>query len=259
MSKTALVLALSLMSAWSWATPDAQPQADADGFTHPLSQLQINPALNQREFERATLQALDMYDPWMSWNLHVYHFNYRADQFVLLPLVRGYERVTPGFVRSGVGHFFSNLGDITNLFNNLLQFKGRASLTTAGRLALNTTVGVLGVWDPASKLGLERRPEDFGQTLGFYGVPSGPFLMLPLLGPSSLRDSAGLAVDWGVEGQINYLNMRRFSAEHPALYGLRGLNLRYNTPLRYGQLDSPFEYQSLRYIYLQSRQLMIGE
>lgn len=257
MNKKLAPLALALVSSWSWAEPVSK--ADADGFTNPLSQLQINPALDQREFERASLQALSLYDPWMSWNRHIYHFNYRADQYVLLPLVRGYQYITPGFVRSGVGHFFSNLGDITNLLNNLLQFKGKASLTTAGRLVLNTTVGVLGVWDPASKLGLERHPEDFGQTLGFYGVPSGPFLMLPLLGPSSVRDSAGLAVDWVAEGQINYLNYAQVSSDHPVLYAVRGIDLRYRTPLRYGQLNSPFEYESLRYIYLQSRQLMVSE
>ena len=98
--------------------------------------MQFNPGLNQREFERATLDALRVNDPWESWNRRVYHFNYRFDEWVFLPVVNGYRYVTPGFVRSGVSNFFSNLGDVPNLLNSLLQFKGKRSLQTTGRLLL---------------------------------------------------------------------------------------------------------------------------
>ena len=117
-------------------------QIDADGFTQPLKSLQFNPGLDQREFERATLTALEVYDPLESWNRRVYHFNYRFDEWVFLPVVNGYRYVTPGFVRSGVSNFFNNLGDIPNLLNSLFQFKGERSLETTGRLLVNTTIGI---------------------------------------------------------------------------------------------------------------------
>lgn len=146
---------------------------DVDGFTQPLKLLKFNPGLDQREFERATMNALSVYDPLESVNRRIYHFNYRFDQWVFLPVVNGYRYVTPSFVRTGVSNFFNNLGDVPNLFNSLLQLKGQRSLETTGRLLLNTTLGVGGLWDPATSMGLPRVSEDFGQTLGFYGVPGG--------------------------------------------------------------------------------------
>lgn len=243
------------------AAPLAQAEhsTDSDGYTRPLEHLKINPALDQREFERSTLDALDIYDPWESWNRRVYHFNYRADQWVMLPVVRGYEKVTPRLLRSGVSNFFSNLGEIPNLLNSLLQLKGKRSLHTSARLLLNTTIGVFGLWDPASRVGLMTQREDFGQTLGFYGVPSGPFLMLPLLGPSNLRDGAGLSVDITAGNQVNFLNVPATSSTHPELFALQLIDMRYSIPLRYGQLNSSFEYEKLRYVYDRARTLQIAE
>ena len=148
----------------------------ADGFKEPLTKLKFNPGLDQREFERSSLTALNVYDPLESWNRRVYHFNYRFDQWVFLPVVNGYTYVTPSFLRTGVSNFFNNLGDVPNLVNSLLQLKGHRSLETTGRLLLNTTIGIAGLWDPATAMGLPRQSEDFGQTLGFYGVPGGCLL-----------------------------------------------------------------------------------
>lgn len=234
-------------------------QNDADGFTEPLKSLKFNPGLDQREFERATLNALEVYDPLESWNRRVYHFNYRFDEWVFLPVVDGYRYVTPGFVRSGVSNFFSNLGDVPNLLNSLLQFKGQRSLETTGRLLVNTTVGIVGLWDPASKIGLPKQSEDFGQTLGFYGVPAGPYLILPILGPSNLRDTGGLVFDFAAEAQINFLNVSQVSSDHPELYVLRAIDRRYTNSFRYGQMNSPFEYEKVRYVYTESRKLQIAE
>ena len=214
---------LALLLAASLAR--AETQTDPDGFTNPMQQLQFNPHLDQREFERSTLSALHVYDPWESWNRRVYHFNYRFDEWVFLPVVRGYRYVTPGLVRTGVNNFFGNLGDVPNLLNSLLQFKGKRSLQTTGRLLLNTTVGVAGLWDPATRMGLPKQSEDFGQTLGFYGVPDGPYVMLPLLGPSNLRDTGGRVFDFAAENQINYLNMAEISSDHPEITGLRVIDL----------------------------------
>lgn len=232
---------------------------EADGFIDPLRELKFNPGLDQREFERSTLEALNVYDPLESMNRRIYHFNYRLDQWVLLPLVNGYQYVTPHFVRTGVSNFFSNLGDVPNLFNSVLQLKPRRSAEITARLMFNTLLGVGGLWDPATKMGLPKQNEDFGQTLGFYGVPDGPFLMLPVLGPSNLRDTTGLVVDYAGEDAINYLNVAEASSDHPEIFALRVVDKRYTTNFRYGQLNSPFEYEKVRYVYTQARKLQIAE
>jgi phospholipid-binding lipoprotein MlaA len=250
-------LSLALLLASGLAQADTA--VDEDGFTNPLDQLQFNPYLDQREFERSTTSALHVYDPWEPWNRRVYHFNYRFDEWVFLPVVRGYRYVTPGFVRSGVSNFFGNLGDVPNLLNSLLQFKGKRSLQTTGRLLVNTTVGVVGLWDPATRIGLPKQSEDFGQTLGFYGVPDGPYVMLPLLGPSNLRDTGGKVFDFVAESQINYLNVAEVRSDHPEITALRVVDLRNTTNFRYGQLNSPFEYEKVRYVYREARKLQIAE
>nr|WP_244158115.1 VacJ family lipoprotein [Pseudomonas flavescens] len=241
------------------ATAVAETPIDDDGFKQPLSRLKFNPGLDQREFERSTLIALEVFDPLESWNRRVYHFNYRFDEWVFLPVVDGYRAITPGLVQKGVSNFFGNLGDVPNLVNSALQLKGQRALNTTARLLFNTTLGVAGLWDPATHMGLPKQNEDFGQTLGFYGTPAGPYLMLPILGPSTLRDTGGLVVDYGVAQQINYLNMAEVSSDHPEVTLLRGVNQRSTTSFRYGQINSPFEYEKLRFFYTESRKLQIAE
>ncbi|WDY59299.1 MlaA family lipoprotein [Pseudomonas sp. PSKL.D1] len=234
-------------------------QPEADGFIDPLRELKFNPGLDQREFERSTLTALNIYDPLESMNRRIYHFNYRLDQWVLLPLVDGYQYVTPSFVRTGVSNFFNNLGDVPNLLNSVLQLKAKRSGQITARLLFNTIIGVGGLWDPATKMGLPRQSEDFGQTLGFYGVPEGPYLMLPLFGPSNLRDTTGLVVDYAGEQAVNFLNMPETTTDHPEILALQVVDKRYTTKFRYGQMNSPFEYEKVRYVYTQARKLQIAE
>ncbi|WP_407315647.1 VacJ family lipoprotein [Pseudomonas sp. nanlin1] len=241
------------------APAPARVTVDKDGFTEPLKQLKFNPGLDQREFERSTLTALNVYDPLENLNRRVYHFNYRFDEWVFLPVVDGYRYVTPRFVRSGVSNFFSNLGDVTNLVNSLLQFKGKRSLDITGRLVMNTTVGIFGLWDPATMVGLNKQSEDFGQTLGFYGVPGGAYVMLPFLGPSNLRDTGGLVFDFSAESAINFLNVSQAASDHPAIWALRVVDRRHTTSFRYGQTNSPFEYEKVRYVYTEARKLQISE
>ena len=234
-------------------------QIDADGFKNPLQNLEFNPYLGQHEFERATLEALHISDPLEQWNRRVYHFNYRFDQWVFLPVVKGYSKVTPHFLRQGVSNFFSNLGEIPTLANSLLQLKGHRSMETTARILFNTTFGLAGIWDPATKMGLAKNTEDFGQTLGYYGVPHGPYLMLPLLGPSNVRDTGGIAVDYTLDFSVNFLNVAKESERHPEIFALKTVDQRYITKLRYGQLNSPFEYEKIRYAYTKSRELKIAE
>ena len=108
-------------------------------------------------------------------------------------------------------------------------------------------------------MGLPRQNEDFGQTLGFYGVPGGAYLILPILGPSNIRDTGGLAVDFTVESAINFLNVSEVSSNHPEVWILRGIDKRNQTNFRYGQLNSPFEYDKVRYVYTEARKLQIAE
>lgn len=232
---------------------------DADGFKHPLDILKFNPGLDQREFERATFDALNVYDPWESWNRRIYHFNYRFDEWVFLPVVHGYEYVTPRFVRTGVSNFFSNLGEVPTLLNSVAQLKPERAANSTARLLFNTVFGIAGLWDPATAMGLPKVSEDFGQTLGYWGVPDGPYLMLPILGPSNLRDTGGLVTDFVAAREVNYLNYSDLSREYWELPVLEIIDKRYSNGFRYGQMNTPFEYEKLRYFYTEARRLQIQE
>ncbi len=232
---------------------------DDDGFKHPLDALKFNPGLDQREFERATFDALNVYDPWESWNRRIYHFNYRFDEWVFLPVVHGYEYVTPRFVRTGVSNFFSNLGEVPTLLNSVAQLKPARAANSTARLLFNTIIGVGGLWDPATAMGLPKLSEDFGQTLGYWGVPEGPYVMLPILGPSNLRDTGGLVTDFIAAREVNYLNYSELSREYWELPVLEIIDKRYSNGFRYGQMNTPFEYEKLRYFYTEARRLQIQE
>jgi phospholipid-binding lipoprotein MlaA len=135
-------------------------------------------------------------DPYEGFNRAVFTFNDNADKYVLKPVATGYKTVTPSFVQTGIGNFFANLGDVWTAANNFLQGKGNDGMSDVSRVAVNTTFGIFGLIDVASMSGLPKHNEDFGQTLGTWGVGSGPYLMLPLLGPSTVRDTAGLPLDF---------------------------------------------------------------
>jgi phospholipid-binding lipoprotein MlaA len=135
-------------------------------------------------------------DPWERYNRAVFKFNDVLDKAVTKPIARGYQKITPDFIEARVSSFFSNLGEITNFVNNLLQGNFMNSGIDFSRFAVNSTFGLVGLFDIASRAGLEKHNEDFGQTLGVWGVGSGPYFMLPFLGPSTTRDSVGLVADY---------------------------------------------------------------
>lgn len=137
----------------------------------------------------------DPRDPYERFNRATHRFNDAVDRGVARPVAQAYVKVTPAPVRTGTGNFFRNLGSPTVIVNNLLQAKPRAFFTDTLRLVINSTIGIGGLFDPASQLGLPAGEEDFGQTLGRWGVSSGPYLVLPLLGPSTVRDTVGFAAD----------------------------------------------------------------
>lgn len=135
-------------------------------------------------------------DPYEGFNRGVYKFNDTLDRAALKPVAKGYRKVTPGFVRTGIGNVLSNLEYPGTFVNQFLQGKWVLGFRDTGRFLLNSTLGVAGIFDVATPLGLEKNDEDFGQTLAFWGVSSGPFINLPLLGPSSMRDAPSRAFDW---------------------------------------------------------------
>ena len=135
-------------------------------------------------------------DPFETFNRGMFSFNEAVDSAVLKPVATGYEKVVPQFVRTGVDNFFGNIGDAWSAVNHLLQAKPQAAFEMGMRFAFNTAFGLGGLIDIAGEAGIERRNEDFGQTLGRWGLGAGPYLVLPLLGPSTLRDTGALAVDF---------------------------------------------------------------
>lgn len=137
----------------------------------------------------------DPRDPWEGWNRGVQSFNDYLDDYFMKPIAKGYQWVTPDFVDRGVTNFFSNVDDIAVVLNDMLQFKLAQTGQDTGRLVVNTSLGLGGFVDVASMIDLPKHEEDFDQTLGYWGIPSGPYLVLPLIGPSTPRGAVGLAGD----------------------------------------------------------------
>ena len=160
----------------------------------------------------------DPRDPLESFNRTIYEFNDAVDQAVIKPLAKGYKAVTPVPVDTGITNFFGNLADVGSAVNNLLQFKLQRAATDVSRVAVNTTLGVLGFIDVASNMNLEKHGEDFGQTMGTWGIGAGPYIVLPFLGPSSGRDAIGRVFDW-------YLDPVTYLEDDTARYGLLSLRL----------------------------------
>lgn len=198
-------------------------------------------------------------DPLEGFNRGVYRFNYYLDKYLLLPVVGGYQFVMPDYVEDRVSNFFDNIGEIGNFTNSLLQFKMTKAGVTGTRFVLNSTLGILGFWDVAGYWGVRRQNEDFGQTLGYYGVGHGPFLVLPLFGPSNLRDTTGLVVDSLVEGYIDPMNFDHNEWLEIPYYGLLAVDTRKRVPFRYYGTGNPFEYELVRMLYTKKRELEIAD
>ena len=143
-------------------------------------------------------------DPLEPMNRKIAVFNDALDDNVLKPVATGYRDYTPDFLQTGVSNFFRNLSDVLSTLNNALQLKGHDTAESFMRVTVNTVFGIYGIFDVATPIGLERHPEDFGQTLGYWGVPDGPYLVLPVLGPSTVRDSAVLPLEFSLDPVSNH-------------------------------------------------------
>lgn len=141
------------------------------------------------------VQASEEDDPWIGYNRIMFNINDTVDTYTLKPLAKGYQAVTPQFLEDGVHNFFNNIGEVGNLANNLLQGKVYDAGIDTSRFIFNTTLGLLGFVDVATRMGLQRNDEDVGQTLAVWGIGSGPYLVLPLFGPSTVRDAVARVPD----------------------------------------------------------------
>lgn len=190
-------------------------------------------------------------DPLEPYNRGVTRFNDAVDKAVLKPVATAYVEVTPLLVRTGVSNFFANLGDAWSFVNNVLQLKPEPALSSLFRFGFNSTMGLGGVLDVASEMGLDRYKQDFGLTLGRYGVPTGPYLVLPLLGPSTIRDTAALPID----ARGNLLSTVDPVSARNSLYALRVIDVRANLLRASNVLSSAAldKYSFTREVYLQVR------
>jgi phospholipid-binding lipoprotein MlaA len=204
-------------------------------------------------------------DPWEGFNRSIYRFNYNADKYVLLPVVNGYEFITPTFVQTGVSNFYNNVGEGRTLYNSLLQAKGKKALTTFGRFVTNTTIGIGGLFDPATSFGMRRQNEDFGQTMGVWGVPTGPYFVMPLLGPGTVRSAGGFAVDTVVHSvavsvfkdQFHGMSDGTKNTIQNSLGVLKTIDNRHQQAFRYHDTGYPFEYELVQFLYRQSREMQV--
>jgi phospholipid-binding lipoprotein MlaA len=200
----------------------------------------------------------DIYDPHERFNRKIYNFNIKADEKVVQPITHAYEYVTPNIMQKGIHNFFRNIQQIPVLANSILQLKGRKVYGTSKRFLLNLTVGCLGFWDPATtKFDMIEYTEDFGQTLGYYGVPKGPYLVIPILGPSNFRDAFGTVVD--------SVGMAFLYPEHTpqvvpvGVSALQLVDTRSHVTIMYGEFDSIFEYDEMRALYTHARDLLVTD
>jgi phospholipid-binding lipoprotein MlaA len=197
--------------------------------------------------------AADPQDPWESVNRKIYTFNKTIDNCCFKPVAKGYRAITPQLVDDGITHFFANLKEPLVALNNGLQGKGLQSANDAGRFVVNT-VSSLGFADVAQKIGLEKHEEDFGQTFGKWGSPSGAYLMLPFLGSSSVRDALAKPFDTAVNPR-NFVND---NAANVGLFTLEIVDLRADViPLE--KIIEGDEYVLLRDVYLQRRNFLVHD
>ncbi|WP_328185583.1 MlaA family lipoprotein [Marinobacter sp. OP 3.4] len=194
-------------------------------------------------------------DPYESWNRKVHAFNEGVDDWVLRPVAEGYQWVMPDIADRAVTNFFSNLGEVHNFINSVLQLKGEHAVVAAGRFTYNSVFGIGGLFDVATAFDLPERPEDFGQTLGYWGVGPGPYLVLPLMGPSTPRDFTGTLTDsLAFPSAWNYAE----SPEQWYLLGLFVVDTRADLLAAEGFMSGD-SYTFVRNAYLQRREYLIND
>ncbi len=223
----------------------------------------MNPVLAETEaptlaaapvVESAATMAKSPVDPWEKFNRSMFQFNNRVDKILFKPLAKAYIKLTPGFFRQGVDNALSNVLEIPSVLNGALQGNFRGAAHDTGRLLLNSTLGLAGVLDVAQHMNLKHDDhEDFGQTLAVWGVDAGPYMILPFLGPSNLRDTTALPVDWYTDPKtyIDHISTKN------TVRAASLLNTRANImPLEKSLTGD--KYVFLREVYLQRRNFLVN-
>lgn len=212
--------------------------------------------IEDTEIQKTAAEYFRVYDPWEGMNRRIYNFNYYFDKYFFIPVVETYRFVTPDFAERRVTDFFGNLSQSGVMVNSLAQGKGRKFMRSLGRFSMNSILGVFGIFDVATKLDMPREHEDFGLTLAHYGVPDGPYLILPILGPSNLRDGTGTLMGFlTAENIIPYNYIGQIDTTNPIAVGLQSIDSRKRNSFRYYETGSPFEYEYLRFFYREFRDL----
>lgn len=191
-------------------------------------------------------------DPWENTNRAIFRFNDALDRWALKPVAKAYQKITPDVVEEGVHNVFRNVGEVRNLTHNVLQLKMHDAGVDTARFMFNTTFGVLGFFDVATKMGLQRNDEDFGQTLGSWGVKSGPYVVLPLFGPSTVRDTLAMYPD-------SYVSAYRYINDVPVRNSVFALNVvdTRSSLLSVERMISGDKYRFIRNAYLQNREFRV--
>jgi phospholipid-binding lipoprotein MlaA len=203
----------------------------------------------------ADAPSIRTYDPWERLNRFTYRFNTRFDEAIFLPVANGY-RWVPSPVRASVHNFFGNLSEVDSVINYTLQGRLGRGVRSLGRFAINSTLGIGGLFDVATKFHLPNPPTGFGTTLAKWGMHPGPFLVIPLLGPSTLREAVGFLGDYGTNYGINLGDLYRGNQSW-ALSVVNAVDQRSNVSFRYYSTGSPFEYESIRFLYV--RKLLLQD
>lgn len=240
-----LVICLGATPAMAVELPDAA--GDAIDASQPA------PAATVAEPAQGDAARSSAADPWQGFNRNMFRFNDTLDRYALKPVAKGYRKIAPRPVRTGVTNFFYNLRFPIVMLNDLLQGKVKAAGTDTARFVINTTVGVAGFIDVSARMGLARNDEDFGQTLGTWGVGSGPYLVLPFLGPSTVRDGFGLVVD-------GFAHPRAYM-DHEVAMGLVAVEV-VNTRANLLEVEDIIQgdrYLFIRDLYLQRRDFSIKD
>ena len=211
-------------------------------------------------------QLTGINDSLEPFNRRMYAFNTQIDKKIVYPASRIYAAVVPKPIRKGISNFYNNFSEIPTFVNSVLQLKPGKAVNALGRFVVNSTVGVLGVADVAKNMGMKRDPETMGDTLGHYGVKTGSFLVLPVLGPSDLRDAVGAGIDSISEGTVRRVAEEKLFFDTGVfdknVYGftkpvVTGLNASSMIGMRYGDLNSPFEYDLVKAIYYNYRKIQV--
>jgi phospholipid-binding lipoprotein MlaA len=196
----------------------------------------------------ADAPSMYTYDPWERVNRFTYRVNARFDEAVFLPVANGYRRV-PAPIRSGVHNFFENLSELDSVVNYAAQLRLGGGAHSLGRFLINSTLGIGGLFDVAKRFNLESDLTGFGTTLSKWGMHPGPYFVIPLLGPATLRDSVGLLGDFGIVYAIDVAQLYRGNKTW-ALGVVDAVDQRSNTSFRYYSTGSPFEYETVRFLYV---------